>query len=506
MITSDNLHKLIHSLTKSEKRFFTVNSSRNGSKAEYLRLFEAVGKLQNYDEEKLRREYAEEKFIRNLSYNKNYLYNKILCSLSDFHKGNFIDLRIQELLSHSQILMGKGLANESIKLLKKALKLAEKYEKHEMQLDILKQYRNRIAVLFYPKELMKKLETINNKIEHAASVILNKNKYDNMHSEISALYIHKGLARSKSEAKEYKEIIDNSFYKNEEMALSFQAKFTLFQDLAVYYLEKGNLKESFKFRNKQIKLVESHRHMGEESPAYFSIAYYNFIHICRLLQKHELIPEYLNKLRNIRIKTNDDLSRIILPSYHMEIGWYIETGQFEKGLDIAGNVIKEINKYSHFTKRISGTILYLFYDLARLFFVTGEYERSAEFISRFFNSIQVTTIQIYFNTKILSLLVHFELGLNDLLEYQMRSTYRYLSRKNKVYKFEKTILDFLRTSFRVKENNELLEEFAMLQKALSELNKDTFEHRVIADLFMIQWLRSKTEKKMLIEVIKESYL
>jgi len=505
MKSTDNLYLLIRSLTRSEKRFFKLSSSKNRNETDYIKLFDALEKFGSYDEEKLKKLYAKEGFIKNLSYNKNYLYIRILNSLTDFHKKNSIDQSILELISHSMILSGKSMPDQSIKTLKKALKIAEKYERHELQLEILKQYRNRIAILFYPLKMVDDIRNINVKIKNITDIIINKNKYDNIHSEISAMYIHKGLARSKSEAKQYKEIIDNRYYKDENNAGCFHAKFTFYQDLAVYYLEKGMVEESFNFRAKQIKLVESNKHMGEETPAYFSIAYYNFIHLCRLLQKHSLIPGNLKKLRGIRIKTNDDLSRIVLPSYHMEIGWYIETGQFEKGLEIADEIIKEINKSGNFTTRVSGTILYLYYDLARLYFITGEFDKSVKFISIFFNSVQITTIQIYCNTKILSLLVHFELGSIDLLEYQMRSTYRYLYRKNKVFKFEKTILDFLRISFRVKDNKELIEEFAILQKNLIELNKDTYEHRVIADLFIVQWLKSKTEKKKLIEVIKEDF-
>ena len=50
---SNHLHELIHSLNKSEKRYFKVFSSRHtiGEENAYIKLFDYLDKMDEYDEE-----------------------------------------------------------------------------------------------------------------------------------------------------------------------------------------------------------------------------------------------------------------------------------------------------------------------------------------------------------------------------------------------------------------------------------------------------------------------
>jgi hypothetical protein len=51
MKPSNELHDLIKSLTKSEKRFFKLHSSLQAGDKNYLRIFDAIDKQKVYDEE-----------------------------------------------------------------------------------------------------------------------------------------------------------------------------------------------------------------------------------------------------------------------------------------------------------------------------------------------------------------------------------------------------------------------------------------------------------------------
>jgi len=54
MKTSDQLHELIHALTKSEKRYFKIYSSLQAGNKMYVRLFDLIEKQKQYDEAKLK--------------------------------------------------------------------------------------------------------------------------------------------------------------------------------------------------------------------------------------------------------------------------------------------------------------------------------------------------------------------------------------------------------------------------------------------------------------------
>ena len=59
MKPSTELHSLIKSLTKSEKRFFKLNSSLQAWDKNYLKIFDFVEKQKRYDEEELKKLFCE---------------------------------------------------------------------------------------------------------------------------------------------------------------------------------------------------------------------------------------------------------------------------------------------------------------------------------------------------------------------------------------------------------------------------------------------------------------
>jgi len=89
MKPSEELFLLIDSMSKSEKGYFIKYCSKfiSGRDTGYLKLFNAVAVQTpkgKYDEEKIKSKHKGEKFVRNISVYKNYLYDLILNSLREY--------------------------------------------------------------------------------------------------------------------------------------------------------------------------------------------------------------------------------------------------------------------------------------------------------------------------------------------------------------------------------------------------------------------------------------
>ena len=66
----DDLYRLIKAMSKSEKRYFSIDANKSGKEgAKYLKLFRAINDLEEWDDVKLKK-----KFKTNLSSDKKYLY------------------------------------------------------------------------------------------------------------------------------------------------------------------------------------------------------------------------------------------------------------------------------------------------------------------------------------------------------------------------------------------------------------------------------------------------
>ncbi|MEZ4690659.1 MAG: hypothetical protein R3A12_10930 [Ignavibacteria bacterium] len=85
---SEDLWKLIHSLNISEKGYFVKFAKRHSPEKEnnYIRLFDAINsQTEKYDENEIKLKFKNEKFIKQLTSAKNYLYNMILKSLVSYN-------------------------------------------------------------------------------------------------------------------------------------------------------------------------------------------------------------------------------------------------------------------------------------------------------------------------------------------------------------------------------------------------------------------------------------
>src|SRR6187401_564506 len=126
--TKDELFQLVKTLEKAEKRNFKLFVKRNSAQVDLkiIQLFDALDKMEHYDEEILLRK---NKSIRKqqLSNLKAHLYKQILASLRVLKDEDNIDIQLHEQMDYARILYNKGLYNHSLKVLSRTKELAKNY-------------------------------------------------------------------------------------------------------------------------------------------------------------------------------------------------------------------------------------------------------------------------------------------------------------------------------------------------------------------------------------------
>ena len=138
------LFDLIHSMTKSEKRYFKLLSSRHtiGEENNYVRIFDYLDKQEEYDEDKLFKDFKGESFLNRFSITKKRLYDHVLSALDSFHVSHSIDAQLHKMLHSSNILFEKSLYDQSRRILVSAEKLARKHERSHILLQVLAKRKN----------------------------------------------------------------------------------------------------------------------------------------------------------------------------------------------------------------------------------------------------------------------------------------------------------------------------------------------------------------------------
>ena len=128
MKPSNELFKLVRSLTKSEKRFFKLSSSLQSGEKNYLKIFDFIEKQEVYDEDELKKAFEKETFVKHLPSEKNHLYRLILKSLRVFYSEQSVSSILRQELKNVEILYDKALYKECEKFVSRSKALAMENE------------------------------------------------------------------------------------------------------------------------------------------------------------------------------------------------------------------------------------------------------------------------------------------------------------------------------------------------------------------------------------------
>ena len=104
--------------------------------------------------------------------------------------------------------------------------------------------------------------------------------------------------------------------------------------------------------------------------------------------------------------------------------------------------------------------------------------------------------------RVLSLVAHYEAGMDYHLEVQLKSTYKFLLKMNDMHAVQKEMLNFLR-NLRNIYPHELRNEFEKLHKKLKKYEDHPYEKRPFLYLDIISWLESHLQNKPVSLIIQQ---
>ena len=189
--------------------------------------------------------------------------------------------------------------------------------------------------------------------------------------------------------------------------------------------------------------------------------------------------------------------------YCNELHFYLIRGEFEKGVALISYIEPEIKKYEEaIPKHIELT---LFINSAITYFGAGNFSQVLYWLNKIISdaTLNVRNDIVCF-ARILNLITHFELGNSDMLEYTVKSTYRFLYKRDGLYKFETAILHFIKNKLpKILNQKELIQAFIGLKNELKEIVHDPLEQKALESFDFIAWLESKIIKRSYGEVLRE---
>ncbi len=506
---SDSLHRLIKSLTKSEKRYFNLYSSRHtlGDKNNYAILFEAIDEQDEYNEDELLKKFKKELFTNKFSITKARLYESILNSLTAYHANSSIDAQLKRDLHSAEILYKKTLYDQCAKLLLSAKKIAHKYERHSSLLEINLWEKRLMEQNNYEGKSDDDILEVLNEDSLISEKIKNFNDYWNIKSRFFIVLNKQGKVRNSSELERFKKIIDNTLLNSEDKALSTETKYLYFHIYSAYYFGIGDYEKSYINLIKNVELIENNSEIFKEEPnIYFSVLT-NAIYIGQQLKKYNEVFANLKKMReSIRLvdtSKNEDLAvRMFSSANSIELTIYLQMGKFDEAVALVPTIESGLNKYNEKMSKVR--LAYFYFSVAAAFFGAEKYSLALKWINKIINSPDVEESEdIYCFAQIISLIIHIELKHDNFIPHSFKTTHRFLSNRNRVYKFENVFLDFIAKVLKTTKREEQIKYYKELKNELVTLKSDSFERSAFEYFDFISWAESKAERVSYRTIIEE---
>jgi hypothetical protein len=118
-------------------------------------------------------------------------------------------------------------------------------------------------------------------------------------------------------------------------------------------------------------------------------------------------------------------------------------GTFEKGLYLVRVVEYGINK--HRTRLDQHHVMLFYYKIACLYFGIGDHKSCIKYLNKIIRNrdLKVREDLMCF-ARVLSLVAHYEAGMDYHLEVQLKSTYKFLIKMNELQGVQREMIKFLR--------------------------------------------------------------
>jgi|GEM_PF-903319 len=505
MKEKDDLFELIQSMDAHEKGYFKKYTRLHGNAGDnnYLLLFDAINRQQEYNEAQILQKFRGEKFIRQIGVAKHYLYELILRSLRAYRENQSTLARLNGWMENAEILFSKGMPAQAMKMVAKCRELIGSLDDPLRELEIQQWERKFIGEM---KAAGMDDRMAASLAESSASVDRLKKQLELRNVYFSLLWIvRKDMSlRNKAVKQEMERIIEHPLLKDEDALEGFFQKLNFYNTWNIYYYLGGEKEKAYMYIRRVVDLWNEHPEIRDQNIDVYIGGLNNFIISCLALHKFGEVRERMEELDRLPLQSPGIKARIFENAslWKQSLGMmsgdaeYLEQlcVELEEGLETYTDKIHEVR------------VMLINYGLAMIYFLIMRHDKALAKVNAILDMKKIELRKdIQANARILNLLIHYELGNEDLLEYITRSTRRYLESRENFYEYEKIIFGALNKLTRKDDPQSRAEIFHELKADLEDHGRNNEEERILINFFDIRaWVDAKVENIPLLEAFRRS--
>ncbi len=505
MRSSDDLFRLIKSLSKSEKRYFSLQTSLHGGEKNYLELFEAIDRMDVYDEARLKKRFEGRAFTRQFNVAKRYLHDLILRHLRGYHTDFTLQARCEEMLKSAEILHEKGLTDQAERLIDKVIRLAEE---NGIPLPLLEALQWKLKLHRPAVESESSIDAELDRLRGALDALVSEARQERIMRLLTFQFQHSHPDEPEVEQR-IEELMRDPLLADPANALSTKAKGDYYTSIGFYHFSRREFDRALPTTEALISLIEAHPDALLDNLVEYRTAIHNRMLLLRRMHDLERWSSELIELRRkirafestMRLKSRRALLSLYNTLYVNLVTYCVLVVDLDLGRRLAPEVAEWLDRNEEDLEVQDHVV---FHDnLALIRFNLGEYRLALHHLDRVLRAEPYRVKDVYFHARLMELIVHFELGNIEVIPYRIRSIYRFYRSRHALHAFESLVLEFFRRLLRVTTMAELQEELTRLKGKIEEGLEQSEMRRMLESFNYLAWIESKVTGRPFVEIYQE---
>ena len=488
----DVLFSLIKSLNRSEKRQFKlyVNRLQINADAKFLLLFEALDKLDEYDETSiLKKKISTKQQLSNL---KAHLYKQILTSLRMNPSQQNDRMQIREQFDFATILYQKGLHKQSLKILDKAKTQALDLDEKAIAYDIL-ELEKIIESQFITRSISGRADQLIEQSEELSLQNLQASKLSNLSLKLYSTLLENGYAKTEDEIKNITNFFEQETKDINLEKLKFKEKLWFYKANVWLSMLTQNVDSALEFAEKWVELFYEKPVRIQSHPVWFIKGNTYVLKILYLKKKSEEFKFWYDKLESVStiLPQNDNVEALwFVNKYNSKLNYFFLNPKENISPFLIKDILREIKLHQH--KIDNHHILVLYLKIAAYYFLNKDWENSYEYCLKIINSDSTIQEDLYFYTLVLIMMNLYDSGNDQELDTYSYKTHKFYKKmKNSNIITRKISLFFI-------ELNELyphekVKAFRELHQFLGESDNQELLRRNTNYINIRRWIEDKIE-------------
>lgn len=495
-MTNTSLIHLIKSLSKEEKRQFKLASKKQSGNKDYLLLFDIIDQNGMLDIDIIKNRFEEVRPKASIVNTARYLSGLLTDSLISSKLKDDRDFQLIYGYMRIQILKERFLTNEAVKELKRLKEIANstenlnilhllyrfelEYESNENFKDLSE--KRLIGMQMKMREILKDIHTVN---EHYALYELLKYRI-----------IHSGSILSEESKKQLNDLVLSEMglvtrrLKNNKET---QKVHLLFQSFFLTYT--GDYKAALGAFSRLNKLFEENKSDWEHPPHDYLSVLDGILDNLRSIAFYEEMQFYIFRLIALDVQTYSENFRLqvkkIIVIY--ELAKLFGTGKIESSEQFIKNIDPALLKTQGVSNHEKHSE-FLFY-ISMVFYHNGDYKKAQKNLNEILllGKINLHSM-VYKAARLLSMIMHYEDGNEEYLNYEIRSYKRAYHIHGKLLKTEKLLFKAIQLKPTSKKWKMKDSEYNKIAVLIEEIQKDKYEMHLLKYFNYTNWVRSVISK------------